>query len=131
MTLRLFAAAVASLAVAGTASAQFRMVFPWNGDNPGVYTPPQVGNTPNGTPIVNPWIRPMTPALQSIFAQNNAYQQSLPVWNPALAPYWNQTGQFSPFGPQQNPNLFPGAQFGPSPMITATSLHVVPESPEN
>jgi hypothetical protein len=116
MTVRLLLAGIASLALAGSASAQFQMIFPWNGNNPGLHTPPQIGTLPNGTPVVNPWIRPATPALQTIFSQNLAYQQSLPIWNPALAGYWGQSGQTGPFGFQQNPNMFPGAQFGPQPI---------------
>ncbi|MGL4423828.1 MAG: hypothetical protein ACRCZF_24450, partial [Gemmataceae bacterium] len=104
---RWFLTAILATALGGGATAQQApstgwgnggMINPWNGTTVGSFTPPVTGQLPNGTPVVNPWVRPMTPALQTVFAQQMAAQQSMVAWNPALAGFWNQAGSYPNLG---------------------------------
>ena len=113
------------LLLAGPAAAQFPLVDPWHrGTDPFGYDPvfnpfgriylpppvrpPVVGFLPNGTPVINPWIRGRYVNPVDIYTANVvASQIAAARWQAAQALYWSQPVYGSGFGGPVPPPVFP------------------------
>lgn len=118
---------VAAALTAGPARAQYPVFDPWIRPNPYGYnpywnpygpvtipaprTPPLIGYLPNGTPVVNPWVRTTTVYPIDIYAWNSALAawNAATIWNPAL--YGSAFG--TPYGTGVVPPVVPALGLQP------------------